>query len=227
MHSDGNFKELQSLLTQNKQFAILCPIGIVTEISRNNNNSDNSWNCDSDKDMDKLVHSLSKLVLSQDNMVWLITLHEQQRFVEVLSIEHTGCSLSEANIIIDQSINELLQNIVEFPDWDLHNFLSVQLSQDDQGQCDHLVQTRSELQNELSSTPPRRTRRARLLNIVVDPIVNWIGSQTADQEIPKTIMDKMISNYPNYPIELLVLPTTDQGTPRVLVPKYVQQNLVM
>jgi hypothetical protein len=46
MHSDGNFKELQGLLTQNKQFAILCPIGIVAEVSRNDNSSDSSWNYD-------------------------------------------------------------------------------------------------------------------------------------------------------------------------------------
>ena len=55
------------------------------------------------------MHSLSKLVLSQDNMVWLINLHEQQRFVDDLSFESTGCSLPEVNIIIDQSMNELLQ----------------------------------------------------------------------------------------------------------------------
>jgi hypothetical protein len=81
--------------------------------------------------MDKLVHSLSKLVLSQDKyMVWLINLHEQQRFVDVLSFESTGCSLPEVNTIINQSINELLQDMLEFPDWDVHNFLSVHFSQD-------------------------------------------------------------------------------------------------
>jgi transposase InsO family protein len=124
-------------------------------------------------------------------------------------------------------VNELLQDMLEFPDWGVHNFLSVHFSQDDQGQCDHLVQTRSESQNGLSSMPQRRIQKPKLRSIMIDPIVNWIGSQTVDQEIPKTIMDKMISDYPNYPSGLLVLPTTDQGAPRVLVPKYVQHNLVM
>jgi hypothetical protein len=36
---------------------------------------------------------LSKLVLSQENMVWLINLHNQERFIDVLSVENSRCSV--------------------------------------------------------------------------------------------------------------------------------------
>jgi hypothetical protein len=34
MHTDGNFKELVDLLKENKKFAMLCPIGIISQLSR-------------------------------------------------------------------------------------------------------------------------------------------------------------------------------------------------
>ena len=40
MHTDGNFKEVLDLLKQGKQFAMLCPIGIVAQLSRQENNDD-------------------------------------------------------------------------------------------------------------------------------------------------------------------------------------------
>ncbi len=119
MHSDGSLKELQNLLLQNKQFAVLCPIGIISEISRKENGSDESWKCD--KGIDNLVHKLSKLVLTQDNQVWLINLHDQNRFVDVLSAESTGCTVDDARNIMCQSLDILLQEITSLPDWDFHN----------------------------------------------------------------------------------------------------------
>jgi hypothetical protein len=43
LHSDGNFKELLDLLEKNQQFAILCPIGIISQLSRKENNERNQW----------------------------------------------------------------------------------------------------------------------------------------------------------------------------------------
>jgi hypothetical protein len=92
MHTDGNFKELVvDLLKDNKQFTMLCPIGIISQLSRRENGENNQWSYD--KDIDQLVIGLSKLVLSHDNQVWLINLSNHPRFVEVLSAENVGCSL--------------------------------------------------------------------------------------------------------------------------------------
>ena len=43
----------------------------------------------------------------------------------------------------------------------------------------------------------------------------------------KTIMDQLVENHPDYPNALLVLPTSDKGMPRVLVPRHIQYNLVI
>ena len=51
MHSDGSLKELQNLLLQNKQFAVLCPIGIISEISRKENGTNNSWEYDKEMEL--------------------------------------------------------------------------------------------------------------------------------------------------------------------------------
>ncbi len=61
---------MHDLIQAGKQFAILCPIGIIAELSRKENGEDNQWLYD--KDMDEKVHSLSKLILSQDSQVWIM-----------------------------------------------------------------------------------------------------------------------------------------------------------
>ncbi len=94
MHTDGNLKELVDLLKEGKQFAMLCPIGIISQLSRKENGNNNQWS--SDKDIDQLVIDLSKLILSHDSQVWLINLCNHPRFVEVLSAENVGCSLDQA-----------------------------------------------------------------------------------------------------------------------------------
>ncbi len=68
MHSDSSFKEVYELLQSEKQFAILCPIGIISELSRKENGLGNQWIYD--QNLVEKVHLLSKLVLSQDNQVW-------------------------------------------------------------------------------------------------------------------------------------------------------------
>jgi hypothetical protein len=41
LHSDGNFKELLNLLEKDQKFAILCPIGIISQLSRKENDAHN------------------------------------------------------------------------------------------------------------------------------------------------------------------------------------------
>ncbi len=92
--------------------------------------------------MDILVHKLGKLVLSQENMVGLINLHNQDRFIDVLSMENSGCSNDEINDIMYFSLNELVQETYPLPDWDEHNHAVQSYS------CyDQLVQTRLDKDN--------------------------------------------------------------------------------
>ncbi len=76
------------MLEKNQQFAILCPIGIISQLSRKENNAQNQW--EYDEKLDKLIHKLSKLVLSQDNQVWLINLNDSTRFIDVLTSDFVG-----------------------------------------------------------------------------------------------------------------------------------------
>ncbi len=45
--------------------------------------------------------------------------------------------------------------------------------------------------------------------------------------VPQTIMDRLQSDHPNFPQGMFVLPTDDRRTPRIVVPKYVQHDLVL
>ena len=40
-------------------------------------------------------------------------------------------------------------------------------------------------------------------------------------------MDRLQSNHPSFPSGMLVLPSDDRRLPRILVPKYVQHDLVL
>ena len=119
LHSDGNFKELLDLLEKNQQFAILCPIGVISQLSRKENNAQNQWKYD--EVLDKLIHKLSKLVLSQDNQVWLINLGDTTRFIDVLTSEIVGAHENQIIEIMQSSINSLKTDLQPLPDWDIHN----------------------------------------------------------------------------------------------------------
>jgi hypothetical protein len=97
-------------------------------------------------------------------------------------------------------------------------------SQYEQETHDLLVQTRT---NQQSSSSVVRNKRRRIHNVIVEPIQNWIGSQLLEQNIPKTIMDQLVADHPDYPNGLLVLPTSEKRMSRVLVPRHVQYNLVI
>ncbi len=114
MHTDGNFSELIDLSKQDKQFAMLCPIGVIAQLSRKENNGDNQW--EYDKEIDVLVLNLSKLVLSHDNEVWLVNLKDHPRFVEVLSAKSGGCSLEQSIAICCDSLCNLIIEQQPLPD---------------------------------------------------------------------------------------------------------------
>jgi hypothetical protein len=215
LHSDGNFRELLDLLEKGQQFAILCPIGVISQLSRKENDAQNQWK--HDEKLDTLIHNLSKVVLSQDNQVWLINLSNSTRFVDVLTSDYVGVCENQVVEIMLSSLNSLMSELQPFPDWDVHNSQLVH--------HEHLVQTRS---GEGNVRPPHANLRiARSMNnISVEPIVNWIGTQLEGQSIPKTIEAQLRGDHPGFPAGLLVLATSDKGIPRILVPRHVQYDLV-
>ncbi len=176
LHSDGNFRELLDLLEKGQQFAILCPIGVISQLSRKENDAQNQWKYD--EKLDTLIHNLSKVVLSQDNQVWLINLSNSTRFVDVLTSDHVGVCEDQIVEIMLSSLNSLTSELQLLPDWDIHNSQLVH--------HEHLVQTRS---GESNGRPSRANLRIpRSMNSTsVEPIANWIGTQLEGQSIPKTI----------------------------------------
>ena len=157
------------------------------------------------------------MVLSQDNQVWLINLTNSTRFVDVLTSDYVGVCENQVVEIMLSSLNSLMSELQPFPDWDVHNSQLVH--------HEHLVQTRS---GEGNVRPPHANLSiARSMNnISVEPIVNWIGTQLEGQSIPKTIEAQLRGDHPDFPEGLLVLVTSDKGTPRILVPRHVQYDLV-
>ena len=71
-----------------------------------------------------------------------MNLGSHPRFVDVLTTDNIGCSDEEIEGICCQSIDSLIIENYELPDWDLHNL-----------QLEHLVQTRSGEQINTSSEP--------------------------------------------------------------------------
>ena len=71
--------------------------------------------------MEALVHDLSKVVLSQTNDTWLMRVQGESKTAEVLLSEASGCTLDEVNEIMAQSLESLVLEAVNLPDWESHN----------------------------------------------------------------------------------------------------------
>ncbi len=70
---------------------------------------------------EKQIHSLSKIVLSQEGETWLIRVNDQPSIVEVLMAEQVGCDEDEATCILESSLEELITQVTILPDWYEHN----------------------------------------------------------------------------------------------------------
>ncbi len=71
------------------------------------------------------------------------------------------------------------------------------------------------------------TTKIRGNRITIDPISNWVGKQLLNQNIPDSLQSQLQDNHSDFPSGLLVLPTSDKGVPRIVVPKYIQHDLIM
>jgi hypothetical protein len=110
--------EIKELLSSDKQFAVLLPPGLLSEISRGENNQDKETY---DNMLEMQIHGLSKIVLSQEGETWLIRVSDQPKLVEVLTAEQVGCDESEATCIFESSLEELITQVTTLPDWNRHN----------------------------------------------------------------------------------------------------------
>ena len=71
--------------------------------------------------LEKQIHSLSKIVLSQEGETWLIRVNDQPKLVEVLTAEQVGCDEDEVTCIFESSLEELITQVTILPDWYEHN----------------------------------------------------------------------------------------------------------
>ena len=117
-HAEKATEDIKHLISSSKQFAILVPTGLITEIARK---EDINGVAVYDEKIEKLVHNLSKVVLSQTNDTWLMKIHGEEKMTEVLMSEALGCILGEVNVVMAQSLESLVLESVDLPDWESHN----------------------------------------------------------------------------------------------------------
>ncbi len=85
------------MVSSNKQFAILIPTGLITEIARK---EDINGVVVYDKEIEVLVHDLSKAILSQTNDTWLMRVQGESKTTEVLLSEAFGCTLDSNTSVV-------------------------------------------------------------------------------------------------------------------------------
>jgi hypothetical protein len=148
-HAEKVTEKIRHMVSSRKQFAILIPTGLITEIARK---EDINGVVVYDKEMEALVHDLSKVVLSQTNDTWLMRVQGESKTMEVLLLEAAGCSLDDVYTIIAQSLESLALETIDLPDWESHN-QEVEM---------HVLtrQARLKVLNESSEKKPREKRHA-------------------------------------------------------------------
>ncbi len=117
-YAEKSLDEVKGLLASNRQFAVLLPTGLLSEISRGENvQGKGLYN----QEVGERIYNLSKIVLSQEGETWLVRINDQPKIVEVLVAEDVGCDVHDAIDILAVSIEELLLQISILPDWHEHN----------------------------------------------------------------------------------------------------------
>ena len=148
-HAEKSLDEVKGLLASDKQFAILLPTGLLSEISRGENvQGKGLYN----QELEEQIFNLSKIVLSQEGETWLVRIDDQPKIVEVLVAEDVGCSGPNAINVLAESIEEMILQISILPDWnehtdEVHRHREVQLE---------------ELEEATSQPTPRVLRSSRL-----------------------------------------------------------------
>jgi hypothetical protein len=239
--AEKSIDEVKELLASDRQFAILLPTGLLPELSRGEtSNGIETYN----EDFEKQIYSLSKIVLSQEGVTWLVRIKDQPRIVEVLLQEHVGCADSEvATIISDSLLETLITQVNLLPDWHDHNReVSLEREVHNVGEAHSPPATRrsSRLKRHKSGVQPpvepksileqpisgnvepveptgSSSKSSNFNQFAVQSITSWIGNQLKDHTIPQSTLNGVIETHENYP---------DGGPSRIIVPLTEQENLV-
>jgi hypothetical protein len=248
--------EVKQLLASDRQFAILLPTGLLSEISRaENSNGIEVHNIE----IEMQIHDLSKIVLSQEGETGLVRIHEHPKIVEVLIEEQVGCDILETETIIQDSLETMIMQVTILPDWDAHNCEITEEREVHVAEVQAPPMTRSssrlkraKLGQNVSkdSEPSTHTsvkgsvlpvgageidsskseviipESSTFNQFEIEPIISWIGRQLENQKIPQTIISTVIKTHDNYPDGLLAIPSTIGGPPRIIVPLTAQTILV-
>ncbi len=202
------------------------------------------------KEIERQIHDLSKIVLSQEGETWLVRIYEQPKVVEVLISEQVGCDILEAETIFQDSLETLIMQVTILPDWDAHNCEIAEEREVHVAEVHAPLTTRSTTHDLKDSEPSTHTsvkgsvlavdagkidsskseviipESSTFNQFEIEPIISWIGRQLENQKISQTIISTVIKTYDNYPDELLAIPSTKGGPPRIIVPLTSQENLV-
>jgi hypothetical protein len=203
-HAENIIEEIKEMIFSDKQFAILIPAGLISEIARvDDTNGIPTY----DRKVEELIFGLSKTVLPQTNDTWLLKLREWSKVTEVLVMESVGCDLEESATRMSDSIEALMLEIENSSDWDDHN-KEVEI-------CITMRQMQREAGNKPSSRGsavknsnkekasiemiPDLNVKTSFQNIVLVPTTTWIGKQLVNQEISKSLKSQRITSHEKYP----------------------------
>ena len=223
-HAEKSLDEVKGLLASNRQFAVLLPTGLLSEISRGENIQEKGLY---DQEVEEQIYNLSKIVLSQEGETWLVRIKDQPKIVEVLVAEDVGCDLPDAIDILAESIEELILQTSILPDWHEHNFevhqhrevqLEETIPQPRVLRSSRLKRPRVSTETTVKpisgpikkpivevSTDPDKNDAVQPIKIdhkssnfnkfEVDPIKSWIGKQLKDQTISQSILSNVSSRH--------------------------------
>ncbi len=175
--------------------------------------------------LEKQVHNLSKVGLSQEGETWL---------VRVISS------------IFITSIDELIDFSSIEPDWHEHNSEADEAAQEcnrlkkasNAAPPEHIASekqtTEANVETELddpvkpSELEPLQINSSKSIfnHFKIEPIKSWIGKQLENQDISPTVLNIIIETHDNYPNGLLAIPSNKGSPPRLIVPVTAQENLI-
>ncbi len=250
-HAEKIIEEIKEMIFSDKQFAVLVPTGLISEIARVEDvNGISTY----DQTIEEMIFGLNKIVLSQTNDTWLLKLRDESKVTEVLVTESIGCDFEEIATIMSESIEALTLESEYLPDWDDHNkevetYITTRQMQREIGNKSSSEESSVKKRNKVvTATSKMKVRKEKVSkapltdiertpglgnkssyqNIVVAPITTWIGKQLIYQEISKSLKSQIITSHEKYPDGLMAIPSAKEGgAPRIIAPVDVQRDLIL
>jgi hypothetical protein len=162
--------------------------------------------------------------------------------------------LDEVNEIMAQSLESLVLEAVNLPDWESHNQEVEMYAQTRQARLKVLKKSsEKELREKKHASKKAALNKGKITDnsvnqsvsgvvedkqefnksstiqsITMAPLTTWIGKQLTNQSIPKSLTRQIITSHEKYPDGLMAIPSIKAGgTPRIIVPLDVQRDLVL